>query len=131
MTTAMVDYYGDMHASEAIDIERWTRKKDGKGSPPTVVAILLYGSWNVRVASANRDDGVPRWVARVTAALSGARIPLVPVASVEVDADEASLDACVNDEARGGFGAPSELPALLCPLQLRQRHRAAGILCRV
>merc|ERR1712194_383756 len=53
MTTAMVDYYGDMHASEAIDIERWTREKDGKDSPPTVVAILLYGSWNVRVASAN------------------------------------------------------------------------------
>lgn len=114
-----VYYCGDIHISDAINVERWTRSNDGKGSPPTVVAILLYGSWNARVASLSRDDGVARWVALLNAALAGASSSAhshhvkITAVSVQVDADEESVDVCVNDEASGGLGAPSDLPALI------------------
>lgn len=75
------------------------------------MVILLYGSWN-HVNS--------RWVAFVEDALSANNDAMSPspgikvmAAAVKVDADDESYDLCVSEEGSGGFGAPSDLPALL------------------
>ena len=114
-----VEYRGDVRASEAVHPSHPRRPS----SSPSLAAILLYGSWNRRLASTLRDGGdddgaVPRWVELLGGALSSAGGGAPPsvgrtAASVRVDADDESRELCAGDEADGGLGAPSELPALL------------------
>ncbi|KAL3762516.1 hypothetical protein ACHAW5_008442 [Stephanodiscus triporus] len=105
-TVPPIKYWGEIHASKAKHI----------GCELGVVAILLYGSWNVRIASQKPND-VPRWVRLVYDALhtGGMSPPVIEysAACVKVDVDQDSLDVCIDEESSGGFGAPSDLPALM------------------
>ncbi len=106
-TVQPIQYCGEIHASKAKD----------NGCASGVLAILLYGSWNVRIAPQKPND-VPPWVPLVYNALlrsGGVSPPNIKcsAACVKVDADEESLDMCVDEVATGGFGAPSDLPALM------------------
>mmetsp|Transcript_19778 Transcript_19778/g.42414 ORF Transcript_19778/g.42414 Transcript_19778/m.42414 type:complete len:557 (+) Transcript_19778:108-1778(+) len=114
------EYYGDIHASRAIDPEQWPHKnEDGGGDdsppPPRVMAILLYGSWNMNIAKRRRgSDVVPPWVQTLNDALSSGAAGCAAAASVRVDADDESLEACARgSEDGGGLDAPSKLPSLL------------------
>lgn len=102
-----IQYCGEIHASEAKDND----------CASGVLAILLYGSWNVRISSQKPND-VPHWVPLVYDVLlrSGGGSPpniKYSAACVKVDVDKESLDICVEEVATGGFGAPSDLPALM------------------
>lgn len=105
-TVPPIKYWGEIHASKA----KHNCCESG------VVAILLYGSWNVRIASQEPND-VPRWVRLVYDALltGGVSPPVIEysAACVKVDVDQDSLDVCIDEEASGGFRAPSDLPALM------------------
>ena len=111
-----LEYFGVVHASEVINQQNsWAQVNDGEKS--VAIAILLYGSWNVRTASKIRDPS-PRWVTFVDNALRtchGSDTSNIKclAASVRVDDDDESIDSCVAEVATGGLGAPSDLPALL------------------
>jgi hypothetical protein len=104
-TEPPIEYRGKIHASKAKSNE----------CASGVITILLYGSWNdVRITRHEPDD-VPRWVRLVHDAFhrAGASPPDMKYACVQVDADEDSLDICIDEVSSGGFGAPSDLPALM------------------
>ena len=116
MVPTPLEYCGVIHASEVLTPKKpWAQVNDRDAS--VAVAILLYGSWNIRTASKIRNDPSPRWVKVVEHVLSTRGSTALNIkclaASVRVDYDDQSLDACVADMARDGLGAPSELPALL------------------
>ena len=102
-TVHPIQYCGEIHASKAKD----------NNCTSGVLAILLYGSWNVRIAS-QKPNFVPL-VYNALLRLGGVSPPDIKysAACVKVDVDEESLDICVDEMATGGFGAPSDLPALM------------------
>ncbi|KAL3827441.1 hypothetical protein ACHAXA_003175 [Cyclostephanos tholiformis] len=107
VTELPIKYFGKIHASKA------TANSHASG----IIAILLYGSWNnIRITSHEPND-VPRWVKLVYDALrtGGASPPDMEysTACVQVDHDEDSLDICIREASSGGYGAPSDLPALM------------------
>jgi hypothetical protein len=104
-TDLPIKYCGNIHASEAKANERASG----------VIAILLHGSWNDVGITRHEPDDVPRWVRLVRDALreAGSSPPNMAYACVRADADDESLDICINEISRGGFGAPSELPAVM------------------
>ncbi|KAL3769589.1 hypothetical protein ACHAWU_005541 [Discostella pseudostelligera] len=111
-----LEYCGDIHASEVINAEKpWVPPNDRESAVAFV--ILLYGSWNNRTASTIRDDPAPRWVTLVQYALSRCVTANTDIkflaASVRVDADDESTEACAAEVSLGGLGAPSDLPAIL------------------
>ncbi len=116
MVPSPLKYCGGIHASEVLAPKKpWVQVNDREAS--VAVAILLYGSWNIRTASKIREDPSPRWVTLVehvlrTRGSADSNIKCL-AASVRVDYDDQSLDVCVAEVARDGLGAPSELPALL------------------
>lgn len=116
-----VEYCGAIHATEVLNPTKPWKQVNNHDNVLVAVAVLLYGSWNVRTASKIHDDTAPRWATLVGHALStscgGSAAPNIKclAASVKVDDNDESMDACV-----GGFGAPSELPAIVllldCPV---------------
>ncbi|KAL9182039.1 hypothetical protein ACHAXT_012382 [Thalassiosira profunda] len=110
---------GEVHALQAAKRE-WLHGGDGHASVPRLVAVLIYGSWNVRIKrlldEAYRDGvWVPRWASEVNDALASNDGSLPPNTrcwglTVKADVDEAAVRACIGE---GGLGAPPDLPALL------------------
>ncbi|KAL7434576.1 hypothetical protein ACHAXH_009200 [Discostella pseudostelligera] len=111
-----LEYCGVIHVSEVVNAEKpWVQNKDRDSA--VVFVILLYGSWNTRTASTIRDDPAPRLTTLVHHALSSCVATNTNIkclaASVRVDDDDESIEACVAEVASGGLGAPSDLPAIL------------------
>ena len=116
-TSLPLNYCDNFHASRAINPDQWPKISD---SPTRVMAILLYGSWNVRQANIeklrlrNITSSSPLWAVFLDDILieSDAVDPLgatrIAAASLQVDEDDESHDICINR-----LGCPSDMPSLV------------------
>jgi hypothetical protein len=99
----------EMHASDVLNPERWRARCDPKCDD--VMAVFLFGSWNVRVSSYIRDF---RLLVLETQHRNP-KLKSIGFTSIKVDTDDESYELCISDtnETQVGLGAPSELPAIV------------------
>ena len=117
-TSLPLNYCDNFHASRAINPDQWPKICD---CPARFMAILLYGSWNVRLAYKEKlrlrnltaSSAPPNWVYLVHSALverdrvAPPGTDRIAAASLQVDEDDESYDICINR-----LGCPPDMPSL-------------------
>jgi hypothetical protein len=93
----------EVHASEILNPEKWSSW--GDATCDRIIAVLLYGSWNVRVTRYTRY--IPLFVHVLQT--RNPKVKITGRIGVKVDHDDESYELSID---LAGLGAPSELPAI-------------------